>query len=114
MRGCLKRLSAGDGVLVLPEGTRSVTGRIQEFKIGVAVLALEAKVPVIPTRIDHAYDLLPKGRRFVRPGTVQVTFGAPIAPDAWSREGDIEAQHRSYQEMTRAIQSCVESLGGTP
>jgi long-chain acyl-CoA synthetase len=112
LRGCLKRLEAGDGVLVLPEGTRSVTGRIQEFKIGVAVLALEANAPVIPTRIDHAYDLLPKGKRFVRPGTVQVTFGEPISPSAWSHDGDIEAQHRAYQAMTREIQSCVESLGG--
>jgi long-chain acyl-CoA synthetase len=111
LRGCIKRLEAGDGVLVLPEGTRSVTGRIQEFKIGVAVLALEANAPVVPTRIDHAYDLLPKGKRFVKPGTVHVTFGQPIAPSAWSQDGDIEAQHRAYQAMTREIQSCVEALG---
>ena len=48
LRRCLEKLEQGGGVLFFPEGTRSLTGRMGEFKIGGAVMAIEAGVTVIP------------------------------------------------------------------
>ncbi len=74
-------------------------------------MAIEAGVPVIPTRIDHAFDLLPKGRRVARPGVVKVTFGEPLSPDDWSSPDDLNKQYNMYRDMTREIQARVEALG---
>jgi 1-acyl-sn-glycerol-3-phosphate acyltransferase len=80
------------------------------FKIGVALMALEANAPIIPTHIDHAFELLPKGRRFVRPGKVEVTFGEPILPADWKRNGDMAEQYQRYKDLAQLIQSKVQAL----
>jgi long-chain acyl-CoA synthetase len=111
LRQCIETLSRGDGLLFLPEGTRSVSGRIQPFKLGVAIMAVEARAPVVPTRIEHAFELMPKGRMVVRPGVVKVTFGEPLSPDDWSSPDDLNKQYNMYRDMTREIQARVEALG---
>ena len=113
LRRCIEMLGRGEGVLVLPEGTRSTTGRIQRFQIGAAVMAVEANAPVVPVRIERAFELLPKGRMLVRPGVVAVTIGEAISPESY-RGGDVDAQHRLYHELTSRIQASVEALGESP
>ncbi len=108
LRRCGEALARGDGLLLFPEGTRSTTGVIQPFKIGVAVLATERGVPIIPVRIEHAYDLLPKGRRLPRTGTLRVRFGPPVAPPA---PGDITDHYAAYRDLTDRVQSAVTALG---
>ena len=44
-------------ILIHPEGTRTLDGNIQEFKGGAAKLAIDANVPLIPVRIDGAWDI---------------------------------------------------------
>jgi 1-acyl-sn-glycerol-3-phosphate acyltransferase len=111
LRQCIDTLLRGDGLLFLPEGTRSITGRIQPFKLGVAIMAVEARAPVVPTRIEHAFELMPKGRMMARPGVVKVTFGEPLSPEDWSSPDDLNKQYDLYREMTREIQTRVEALG---
>ena len=111
LRQCIETLSRGDGLLFLPEGTRSVSGRIQPFKMGVAIMAVEARAPIVPTRIEHAFEVMPKGRMVARPGVVKVTFGKPLSPDAWTSPDDINKQYKMYRDMTQEIQARVEALG---
>ena len=114
LRRCLEKLEQGDGVLFFPEGTRSLTGRMGEFKIGGALMAIEAGVPVIPTRIDHTFDLLPKGKRVARPGVVKVTFGAPIDPGEWKCADDLNRQAQLCREFSRHMRDQVMRLGEGP
>jgi long-chain acyl-CoA synthetase len=107
LRRCGEALSRGDGLLLFPEGTRSLDGRMQPFKIGVAVLAVEQGVPIVPVRIDHAYELLPKGQRFVRPGVITVTFGQAIHPP--SREATSD-HYVAFHALTQQIQDAVAAL----
>jgi len=107
LRRCGAVLAKGDGLLLFPEGTRSLTGCLQPFKIGVAVLATEWGVPIVPVHIDRAYDLLRKGQRFVRPGTIRVTFGKPIAPPSRSANSD---RYAGFQELTTRVESAVSEL----
>ena len=111
LRRCVEVLEHGDGVLFFPEGTRSMTGRMQPFKMGVALMSVEGKAPVVPTLIENAYDLLPKGSRIVRPGEVKVTFGEPILPAAWTSPEDLDRQYELYREYTRHIERQVAALG---
>ena len=65
-------------VAIFPEGYISKNGTLGRFKSGVARLALEAKVPVIPVAIIGSNRVLPLGKRIPRPHRVIVKFGEPI------------------------------------
>ena len=108
LRRCAQALHRGDGLLLFPEGTRSISGEIQPFKIGTAVLATEAGIPVVPVHIAHTWELFRKGRRFVRPGVVHVTFGEPIRPP--SAEELEEDRFAAYRSMTTRIEQRVKRL----
>ncbi len=109
LRRCGEALGRRDGLLIFPEGTRSPTGEMHPFKIGVAVLAVARNVPVIPVCIDRTFDLLPKGQRFVRPGVVRVTFGPPIHPPNLDERTD---RYEAFRALTQQVEDAVASLGG--
>ena len=85
----------GNSVLVFPEGTRTVDGRLNPFMAGTGLLAAKLGVPVVPVRIDGLYELKRSGRRlFAGPHRVSVSFGEPIAypqdAEATSISADLE------------------------
>jgi 1-acyl-sn-glycerol-3-phosphate acyltransferase len=73
-----QKIAAGTSVIIFPEGTRSKDGKLHEFKAGAMVLAIKSGVPIIPVAILGTYEILPKGRLLVTPGTVQIRLGSPI------------------------------------
>lgn len=89
-------------VILFPEGTRSPDGHMLPFKKGAFVLALKLGVPVIPVGIGGSRDVMPKGRWRVRPGTIRVRVGPPIAV-----EGLDEADRDELVARARAV---VEAL----
>jgi long-chain acyl-CoA synthetase len=70
-----RELSLGRSVVIFPEGSRSRNGRIREFKPGIGLLAASLQVPVVPVRIEGNFELLPKGKRWLKRGRVSVRFG---------------------------------------
>lgn len=75
-------LRSGKKVIIFPEGTRSKTGELGEFKKTFAILSKELNVPVVPVAICGANRALPSGRWFPRPFTrIRVNFFQPVYPD---------------------------------
>lgn len=69
----------GFSLLVFPEGARTEDGQLKPFMGGIGLLASQLGVPVVPARIDGLFELKQEGRRFFAPpGSVSVTFGAPV------------------------------------
>jgi 1-acyl-sn-glycerol-3-phosphate acyltransferase len=66
------------GLVMFPEGTRSISGEIGPFKRGVAMIASELGVPIVPAYIEGSASLMPKGRPFPFPGRVTVRLGTPV------------------------------------
>jgi 1-acyl-sn-glycerol-3-phosphate acyltransferase len=74
----LKVLRRGDVLGIYPEGTRSPDGRLYRGKTGVARLALEAGVPVLPVAMIGTDKVQPIGRKVPRIGRVGVVIGVPL------------------------------------
>jgi 1-acyl-sn-glycerol-3-phosphate acyltransferase len=68
---------AGNILIIFPEGTRSTTGEIQEFKSGIGALVAGRDVAVVPCFIDGSFQAWPKGSHFPRPRKVRLVVGQP-------------------------------------
>jgi len=75
-------LAGGTSVLILPEGGRTPDGAFQPFKKGAFLLARRVPVEVVPVVMTGAFEILQRGRLFIRPGRMGLHFGAPIAHGA--------------------------------
>lgn len=73
-----RRVAAGTPMVIFPEGGRSRTGALREFKGGAAYIAIKAGVPIVPMSITGTRHVLPPGSIVVRPGQVELRFGRPI------------------------------------
>jgi 1-acyl-sn-glycerol-3-phosphate acyltransferase len=101
----------GDGELfgIYPEGTRSHDGRLYRGKTGVARLALETGVPVIPVAVLGTDVVAPPGKKFgsfTRPG---VRFGKPLD---FSRYEGMENDRYIMRAITDEIMYEIMQLSG--
>jgi 1-acyl-sn-glycerol-3-phosphate acyltransferase len=65
--------------VLFPEGTRSVDGRLGEFKQGSFALAIDAGVRIVPVAIRNSGACLPKKSLLVRSGEMKIDIGDPVA-----------------------------------
>ncbi len=73
-----KILDEGELFGIYPEGTRSADGRLYRGKTGVARLALETGVPVIPVAVVGTDVVAPPGKKFGTWTRPVVRFGKPL------------------------------------
>ena len=74
----LRILNEGNLLGIYPEGTRSGDGRLYRGRTGVARMALEAGVPVIPVAMIGTYEIQPPGQVKPRVRRVGMRCGAPL------------------------------------
>lgn len=80
IRAGLKQLEAGWALGVFLQGTRTVDGRISSPKLGAALLAAKAQVPLLPVSLWGTEAVLPKGSKLPQPKPITVRIGSVIAP----------------------------------
>ncbi|MFL6584128.1 MAG: lysophospholipid acyltransferase family protein [Chthoniobacterales bacterium] len=68
---------AGNVLIIFPEGTRSASGQLQDFKCGIGALLAGRDINALPCFIDGASRAWPKGRRIPRPRKVRLIIGQP-------------------------------------
>jgi 1-acyl-sn-glycerol-3-phosphate acyltransferase len=100
-----------DGELfgIYPEGTRSHDGRLYRGKVGVARLALETKVPVIPVAVIGTDVVAPPGKKFGRLIRPVVRFGEPLD---FSRYEGMEGDRYILRSITDEIMYEIMRLSG--
>jgi 1-acyl-sn-glycerol-3-phosphate acyltransferase len=98
----MKRLvGESSSLIVFPEGTRSVDGKVGRFKKGSFLVAIDARLPVVPVSIAESRHVMKKGQLMVCPGHVGVTVHAPLATASIDRSDVLEFAAR-VQEIVRS------------
>jgi 1-acyl-sn-glycerol-3-phosphate acyltransferase len=122
LKRCSDVLAQGKTLVLFPEGTRSKSGELEEFRSGVAMLAIMNNVPIVPAYISGLRrsfvpwfvdpDIVRWNKKHF-PGKlkfrfaslftsrVKVRFGKPIAPEGYKREK--EDYHRMTAELRQRI-----------
>jgi 1-acyl-sn-glycerol-3-phosphate acyltransferase len=72
----------GLSLIIFPEGTRSADGRLAAFKAGSFLLAIEAKLPIVPVSVDGTRLVMHKGDLTTKPGAVRLTVHPPVETEA--------------------------------
>jgi 1-acyl-sn-glycerol-3-phosphate acyltransferase len=72
-------LDEGLSLIIFPEGTRSDDGSIGRFKAGSFLLAMQARLPIVPVSISGTRFVMRKGFLTARPGCVRLTIHPPIS-----------------------------------
>ncbi|GAB1334304.1 lysophospholipid acyltransferase family protein [Streptomyces sp. E-15] len=109
IREGLEVLRRGELLGIYPEGTRSHDGRLYKGKVGVAVMALTAGVPVVPCAMIGTFEAQPPGRVVPRIRPVTIRFGEPLD---FSRYAGMEHEKAVLRAVTDEIIYAILSLSG--
>jgi long-chain acyl-CoA synthetase len=90
-------------ICIFPEGARSISEEIGEFKKGIGILMKELNIPVIPVYIKGSHFSWPRGVRFPRIYPIKIIFGKPLT---WQELGS------DYEAITERLRNEVLKLAG--
>lgn len=94
-------IKSGHNLIIFPEGTRTKTGRVANFKKTFAILSKELGVPVVPVAISGAFEAMPKGSTTIKKHPIHVHFLPPMQA----------SETQTYEEFAEAVRSkIVEAL----
>ncbi len=106
-------LRAGGLLALYPEGTRAEDAQVHRGRTGVARLAIECGVPVVPVGIVGTEEVQPIGSRLMRPfRTVTVRFGPPITAPV--RDSPSAAGPEACRDYTDKLMQTIAELSGRP
>jgi 1-acyl-sn-glycerol-3-phosphate acyltransferase len=94
-----KAIADGLHIVVFPEGTRSVDGRLSSFKKGPFFLAMQTGAPIVPVALSGTETMMRKGSSLITPGVAMIQMLPAIDPGKYaSREELMVAVRRAIAE----------------
>ena len=107
LKWAVKALKEGKIIGIHPEGTRSLTGKLQKAKTGIAQLALNTKVPVVPIGLIGTFEILPKGKYIPKFRRAIMNIGKPIHFTEYFNK---KINKRMLREVTTKIMKEIAKL----
>lgn len=98
-------LKSGMSLVVFPEGSRTKTGEMGEFRKGAFTLADELQLPVVPLTIDGSYKVMPRNKdfHFVTWSRLSLTIHQPIYPTGKGAQNVQAIMRQSYDSVKSAL-----------
>ncbi len=81
-----QKVAGGTSIIMLPEGTRSRTGELGEFKKGAFVLARDLNLPILPISISGTRQILPPKTLDLFPGRATMRIHPPVDIGRYAHE----------------------------
>jgi putative phosphoserine phosphatase/1-acylglycerol-3-phosphate O-acyltransferase len=97
-------IKKGPSVMIAPEGTRGTEGKLLPFQKGGFFIAMLAGVPVVPMVITGGLDIMPRGSKVLRPGTMKIRILPPIDV------GSLPPGREGREELMRMVRSQMEEV----
>jgi 1-acyl-sn-glycerol-3-phosphate acyltransferase/long-chain acyl-CoA synthetase len=91
-------------LIIYPEGTRSLDGNIQPFKRGIALIAGELGLPIVPVYIQGTHRALGKWTIFPRPGKINIIIGESL------QLAETTQRRHYYRHMMGTLENKVREL----
>jgi long-chain acyl-CoA synthetase len=101
-------LRHGLGLILYPEGERSIDGSPKIFKKGAAILSIHLQVPIVPVAIEGFYEAWPRNKSFQGFKPLQIVFGDPIAPPP-----EAQASEEAYENLTAQLKAKIVEMWET-
>jgi 1-acyl-sn-glycerol-3-phosphate acyltransferase len=100
-------IRGGVHAIAFPEGTRSRTGDLGQYRSGAFALALRTGVPLVPITLEGSYRVIMPKTLQVNPGTIiRIRIDRPIDLSAYSRGN----KHRLMEDVFEVMSSNLEML----
>ena len=97
------RIKNGTSVFFFPEGQRSTTGELLEFKKGAFKFALDLKLPILPVSIVDTKKILPNLTSALFPGKVKMIIHDPIKTDNYNDGNITELIKKAKEEIKKGL-----------
>ena len=97
-------------LLIFPEGTRSETGLMEDFKPSIGYLALTNKVDVLPMYLEGTYDAMPKGSFWPQNRNIAAHIGPVQTYAALKAKTEKLPRSEHYREAARIVEEAVRKL----
>lgn len=102
-------LKSGKLLGIYPEGTRSPDGRLYRGRTGIARIALEAGVPIVPVAMIGTFEIQPPGQVRPKIKKVKIAYGEPMD---FSHLKDSVRDPAVLREITNQVTAAIQALSG--
>jgi len=110
LRSCYFVLRHGKGLCFFPEGLRSTTGEIGEFKKGFGVLAQVTGAMLVPVAIIGAHEAWASTAKYPKCHRIRVKFGKPLLPEDLLKEGLSMGTQDPFEAICLAARKALVEL----
>jgi 1-acyl-sn-glycerol-3-phosphate acyltransferase len=114
LKAILDRLLNGGVILLFPEGTRSLDGKLRPARAGIGLTVIKSVAPVVPVRVFGTYEAFGRRLKWPRPRRLEVRYGQPMDFKALREEAKTCAKPRLkaiYQQVADEIMAEIGRLG---
>lgn len=103
-------LDRGYNALIFPEGTRSMSGQMADFKPVIGYLSLHARVGILPVYLEGTYEAMPKGTTIIKSRDVGARIGRLLPFEDLEEMTRGMARAEAYRLIAALVRHEVENL----
>lgn len=100
----IELIKAGDSIIIFPEGTRTKTGEMGDFKRGAFMMAARSGLPIVPVAIKGTFPLLSFKPFRIQGGKVSIHYSSPINVEGEGSAAEKMVMKQVHDEISLQLQ----------